>query len=241
MPRSEIATSENPPDQGTTGGMGRQQGGFVHAWRLFLHFLARDLKNRLFLVVAMWPWTAFSEAILRSTTAITENASLIGKVPMPRSVPVLATVAASFLLHTTGFLAIVLILPLFDYPIHLAWIPAALLLQCVLMVLGLGLALLAAAIQVFVRDLVQVLTQLLMLAMFAAPIFYSRAMIPERYQPIIDLHPYTWYAGAFREMLLYGRQPDLLPFAGVVLAALLVLALGWWVFHRLDPHFEDYL
>lgn len=282
MPSSEIASgNKHSPQKFAT----RRSGGLAHAFRLFRHFLARDLRNRFlgsfsgglwaliqplvqlaiyafvfvhifkarvagagdtvgyvpFLVVAMWPWTAFSEAILRSTTIITENAALIGKVPMPRSVPVLATVAASFLLHTTGFLAIVLIMPLFGYTMHLAWLPAVLLLQCVLMVLALGLAMMAAAIQVFVRDLVQVLTQLLMLAMFAAPIFYSRAMIPERYQPIIDLHPYTWYAGAYREMLLHGGRPGMLPFAGVVLVALLVLALGWWMFHRLDPHFEDYL
>ena len=284
-------TATNPPpssaDPTATPVQQRASGAIAwrHAWRLFGHFLGRDLKNRFlgsfsgglwaliqplvqlaiyafvfvhifkarvagageaggyvpFLVVAMWPWTAFSEAILRSTTAIVENASLIGKVPMPRSVPVLATVAASFLLHTAGFLAIVLVLPLFGYTMHLAWLPAALVLQCVLLVLALGLALLAAAIQVFVRDLVQVLTQLLMLAMFAAPIFYSRAMIPERYRPIIDLHPYTWYASAFREMLLHDTLPALLPFTGVVLFAILVLALGWWVFHRLDPHFEDYL
>ena len=160
---------------------------------------------------------------------------------MPRAVPVLATVAASFLLHTAGFVAIVLVLPLFGYTMHLAWLPPALFLMLVLAMLAIGLSMLAAAVQVFVRDLVQVLTQLLMLAMFAAPIFYSRAMIPERYRPIIDLHPYTWYAGAFREMLLHNHLPAMLPFVGVVLFAVAVLVLGWWVFHRLDPHFEDYL
>lgn len=280
MSSPQAASSET-----ATASADRVQGGLPHAWRLFRHFLARDLKNRFlgsfsgglwaliqpliqlaiyafvfvhifkarvaasgdvpgyvpFLVVAMWPWTAFSEAILRSCTAITENADLIGKVAMPRAVPVTATVAASFLLHSAGFVAIVLVLPLFGYPMHLAWLPAALVLQTVLMVLALGLSLLAAAIQVFVRDLVQVLTQLLMLAMFAAPIFYSRAMIPARFQPIIDLHPYTWYAGAFRGLLLEGRAPSLLSFGGVALFAVIVLLLGIWAFRRLDPHFEDFL
>lgn len=256
-----------------------------HAWRLFRHFLARDLKNRFlgsfsgglwaliqplvqlaiyafvfvhifkarvagagtdvgyvpFLVVAMWPWTAFAEAVLRSTTTITENAALIGKVAMPRAVPVLATVAGSFLLHTFGFVAIVLVLPLFGYSMHLAWLLPALVLHCVLLLPAVGLSLFAAAVQVFVRDLVQVLTQLLMLAMFAAPIFYSRAMIPAAYQGLIDLHPYTWYTVAYRDMLLYGRLPDMSAVAPGLLVASFVFAAGWWVFHRLDAHFEDYL
>lgn len=257
----------------------------AHSWRLFRHFLARDLKNRFlgsfsgglwaliqpllqlaiyafvfvhifkarvagagtdvgyvpFLVVAMWPWTAFADAVLRSTTAITENAALIGKVPMPRAVPVLATVAGSFVLHTAGFLAIVLVLPLFGYSLHLVWLLPVLLLQTLLLLPALGASLLAASIQVFVRDLLQVLTQGLMLAMFAAPIFYSRAMIPERFQFFIDLHPFTWYAVAFRDMLLHGQLPSLAGLVVVLPVAVGILLLGWWVFHRLDPHFEDYL
>lgn len=280
-------TSDTPGRRGLRARVSarRRQGQWQHGWRLFRHFLVRDLKDRFlgsfsggawalvqplvqlaiyafvfvyifkarvagagatvgyvpFLVVAMWPWTAFSEAVLRSTTTIIENSDLIGKVPMPRAVPVLATVAASFLLHTAGLMAILLVFPLAGYPLHLAWLPAALLLQLVLMTFALGCSLLAAAIQVFVRDLVQVLTQLLMLAMFAAPIFYSRAMIPERFQYLIDWHPYTWYTGAYRAMLLHGQLPDLQGFAITVAVALGTAVLGWWVFHRLDSHFEDYL
>src|SRR5690606_29052734 len=48
-----------------------------------------------FLVVALWPWTAFAEAVLRSTTVIQDNAALIGKVALPREVLVLASVSTS--------------------------------------------------------------------------------------------------------------------------------------------------
>lgn len=214
---------------------------FVHIFKARVGGVDDSLSYVPFLVVAMWPWTAFAEAILRATTAITENASLIGKVAMPRAIPVLAAIAGSFLLHTGGFIAIVLVLPLFGYTLHLPWLLPALGLQLVLLVLALGLALAAAAIQVFVRDLVQVLTQLLMLAMFAAPIFYSREMIPESFRGFIDAHPYTWYAGAYRDLLLHGRWPDLSGFAWAVLIAVLVALAGAWIFRRLDPHFEDYL
>ncbi len=214
---------------------------FVHIFKARV-VGAGDLTDYVpFLVVAMWPWTAFSEAIQRSATTITENAELIGKVAMPRVIPVLATVAASFALHTAGFVAITLVLPLADYEVHFAWLVPALGLQVVLLVLALGFSLLAAAIQVFIRDLVQILTQLLMLAMFAAPIFYSRGMIPEQFRGYIDLHPFTWYAGAYRDMLLQGHWPAMGGFVWVAVTAVITALVGWWVFHRLDPHFEDYL
>src|SRR3982750_2531151 len=43
-----------------------------------------------FLVTALWPWIAFSEAIIRSATVVQDNAALIGKVALPREVLVIA-------------------------------------------------------------------------------------------------------------------------------------------------------
>lgn len=194
-----------------------------------------------FLLVALWPWTAFSEAVMRATTAILDNAALIGKVAMPRTVPVLAVVAASFAVHTVGFIAILLIMPLFGDPAHFAWLPLVLVLQALLMVLATGFALALSALQVFVRDLVQVVTQLLMLAMFAAPIFFPRDAMPAWAGKYIGVHPFTYYAESMRAMLLYGRAPDLEGSAIAILVALAIIGIGAWLFHRLNPHFEDFL
>lgn len=194
-----------------------------------------------FLLVALWPWTAFSEAVMRATTAIVENAALIGKVAMPRTVPVMAVVAASFALHTVGFVAILLVMPLFGDPAHLAWLPLVLVVQVMLMLLASGFALALSALQVFVRDLVQVVTQLLMLAMFAAPVFYARDAMPVWARQWIDLHPFTYYAESMRAMLLYGHAPNLAASAIALVVALALFGVGAWLFHRLDPHFEDFL
>lgn len=194
-----------------------------------------------FLVVALWPWVAFSDALARATVAIQDNAALIGKVALPRAVLVLAPCAASFLLHIGGFVAIVMALALAGTGISLVHLPLALLLYVPLFVLAFGIALVLAAAQVFVRDLAQVLAQLLMLLMFASPVFYTRANLPERFQAWLDLNPFTFYAEGFRSLLLgYGTFAwgRLAVACAIALAAMLV---GRWVFRRLDPHFEDFL
>jgi lipopolysaccharide transport system permease protein len=194
-----------------------------------------------FLVVAMWPWIAFSDAVMRSTTAILDNAALIGKVALPREILVLAPCSASFLLHAGGFVAILLALAATGRGIQISMLPLALLLYVPMFAYTLGVALMFSAFQVFVRDLVQILAQLLSLMMFAAPIFYDRANLPSRFQPYLDLNPFTFYVEAMRSLLLgYGD----FPWHGLLLAlpiALLSLALGHWLFRRLDPHFEDFL
>lgn len=194
-----------------------------------------------FLVTALWPWTAFAEAILRSTTVIQDNASLIGKVALPREVLVIASVCASFAIHIIGFIAIIVILWLSGSGIEMLHLPIALLLYIPLFALALGLALICASVQVFVRDLVQALGQLLPLLMFGAPIFYDRALLPERFQGLLDFNPFTFYAEAFRALLLDHGHVGPTQIVIALAVAGVVLLVGHRLFHRLDSHFEDFL
>ena len=194
-----------------------------------------------FLALGLWPWTAFSEGLSRATSTIQDNAPLIRKVAMPREVLVFSAVASSFLIHGAGFCAIVVALRLFGVPVDLLALPLALGGLAQLFVFALGLAFLLAALQVFVRDLASALPQLLMIWMFASPIFYARDSLPLRYQHWMDWNPITYYTELIRAVLL--GTGDVHP--GKALAALAVASaafiLGLAVFRRLKPHFEDFL
>lgn len=194
-----------------------------------------------FLAVALWPWIAFSESVLRSTTVIEDNAALIGKVALPRVLLVGTRVAASFLIHAAGFVTIVVLLALAGQGIRLGGLLPALALFVPLFALALGCALLAAAVQVFVRDLVQVLAQVLMLLMYAAPIFYDRTLVPPRFREWLGWNPFTFYAESIRSLLLDRGGFGVVGLTVAIGVALAVLAVGFAVFRRLDPHFEDFL
>jgi lipopolysaccharide transport system permease protein len=193
-----------------------------------------------FLALGVWPWNAFAEAVVRATTAVQDNAALIGKVALPREELVFSSVASSFLLHALGFCAILLVFWLYGTPLRGLGVPLAAALFLQLFVLALGFALLFAAIQVFVRDLGQTLAQLMPLWMFAGPVLYPRDYLPERFRGWLDYNPFTFYPEALRETLLgYGSTGTPWIVAGVI--ALALLALGYGVFRRLSPHFEDFL
>lgn len=194
-----------------------------------------------FLAAGMWPWFAFSEAVVRATTVIHENAALIGKVAVPRAVLVVASVAASFLVHLTGFVFIILVLAFTTHDIDWVGIVPALLLMLPLFVFGLGLALLLSAVQVFIRDLAQVLSQLMTMLMFAAPILYARTAMPEQFRAAMDFHPFTFYAESSRALLLGYGDFSFARLAAALAVALVMLLIGYSAFRRLDSHFEDFL
>ncbi|TDR48767.1 ABC-2 type transport system permease protein/lipopolysaccharide transport system permease protein [Tahibacter aquaticus] len=194
-----------------------------------------------FLVVAMWPWTAFAEALSRATTAIQDNASLLGKVALPRAALVLAPVLASFAIHGVGFIGLLLVMLVIGTGIS----PAGLLLMlpalALLFLFALGLALLLAALQVFVRDIAPALPQMLMLWMFLSPVFYGRYVMPEGVRSWFDFNPMTGFVEYLRFALLDMPMPGLRAVFCSVLAVALALAAGVFAFRRLQRHFEDFL
>ncbi len=194
-----------------------------------------------FLALGVWPWNAFSEAVMRSATSIQDNAGLIGKVAFPRGVLVFAASSASFLLHAFGFVVVIIVIELLGIPVRLAMLPLALAVFAMLFMLALGFGYLFAAVQVFVRDLSQVLGQVLPLMMFTAPVLYAREFLPERFRSLLDWNPFTFYPEYLRAELLgigtVGIGAQLMALA----LAIVMCAVGYAVFRRLNPRFEDFL
>ena len=194
-----------------------------------------------FLALGLWPWTAFSEGLSRATTTIQDNAPLIRKVAMPREVLVFSAVASSFLIHGVGFCAVVVALRMLGVPVDLLSLPLVLGGFVQLFVFALGLAFLFAALQVFVRDLASALPQLLMIWMFASPIFYALDSLPPRYQHWMDWNPITYYTELFRYVLLGTGDVRASNALVALVVASAVFILGLAAFRRLKPHFEDFL
>ncbi len=194
-----------------------------------------------FLAVAFWPWTAFSEAVLKASGSITGNAGLIGKVAFATEALPLATVTATFLMHLAGYLVVLLALQALGAGLHWRWLPVVLAMLALLWLLACALALLASALQVFVRDLAQVLPPLMTLWFFTSPILYSPAVLPPGVARWLEWNPMTWFMEGIRGLLLHGSPPParhaLLAVAGVALLAW----AGRAFFRRLAGNFEDFL
>jgi lipopolysaccharide transport system permease protein len=194
-----------------------------------------------FLVCGLWPWTAFAEALNRGTNAIPEHAGLLAKVALPREVLVLAPVTSSFILHGIGFLAVLAVLALMGKPFHADGLLVALPMFFLLFLFTVGLCLVLASLQVFVRDLAHVLTQFLSLLFFLTPVFYSRESVPPQLAAVLDINPVSAFIDGIRApMLAYTEFPLSRALMAVALAATSLL-LGIAVFRRLSHHFEDFL
>ena len=194
-----------------------------------------------FLAVAFWPWTAFSESILRSAGVVTSNAALIGKVAFPVELLPLATVAASFAMNMAGYLAVLAVLQLLGTQIHWPGLLAAIPVLVLLGLFACGLALFTSALQVFVRDVAQILPPLMTFWFFTTPILYSAQVLPPVLQNVLRFNPLAWYVGRLRDFLLLGEYRFEYVDLAVPALTLVVFALSLMFFRRFSTHFEDFL
>ena len=194
-----------------------------------------------YLAIAFWPWIAFSEAILRANSSITTNGALIGKVAFATEQIPLATVTATFIMHLVGYLAVLIVLQLMGTSIHWFYLLLALPVILMMWVFACAISLFTSAIQVFVRDVAQILPPLMTFWFFTTPILYSSSHLPESLQKFAQWNPMAWFIARLRELLLFGEMN----FDYTTLFIVLLIAIFAWsslrFFRRFSGHFEDFL
>jgi ABC-type polysaccharide/polyol phosphate export permease len=195
----------------------------------------------VFLAVALWPWLAFQEAVMRGTGAVVANGALVKKVPFAHEVVVHAAVASSFAVQLGGYVVVIAFMVFTGQPLHLAGLGLVLLCLLGLAALATGLALMLGALQVFVRDVEQGLAPVMGIVFYLCPILYPVAMVPEWMRGWMLLNPVAVLIEACREALIEGRAWPAATEGLALLACAAVLLLGRMVFHRLSPHFEEEL
>lgn len=193
------------------------------------------------LAVALWPWLAFSESLLRGSQAIVENSALISKVALSREILVLSSQTAVFLLHLTGYAVVLVMIQLLGTDLNWLGLPYLLLVLFTLYLFAVGLGLMLAAILVFVRDLEQVLPTFIMFWFFMTPILYAQEILPAVMVRWLQLNPMLWWMEEIRNVLFHGKLWPDGAFAWLLVLSLVVLWLGSVLFRRLSPSFEDFL
>jgi lipopolysaccharide transport system permease protein len=193
-----------------------------------------------YLAVMLWPWFAFSQALSRSLSVLDENMGLMRKMALDKHALVAARVCSVFTLQMLAYLLVIAVLSLTTggFEFTRVWVVLLSVMQLLLAALGLGYLL--SALAVFVRDIKIAMPMLIMLMFFSSPIIWTMEMIPQQYRHLLDYNPITHVAAAIRAALLRGETVLTTGWWLNWLLVALLLLLGWWVFTRLAPWFEEY-
>jgi lipopolysaccharide transport system permease protein len=199
-----------------------------------------DVPFGLLLFAGMLPWLAINEAVTRSATAITDNAHLVRKAHFPAAA-LIGSIVLAALLHAAIAAGVLIVAVALWRPGALTGLPLLAIVVPLQLLLTLGLGLLAASINTFVRDAGHLVSVALGVWFYLTPIVYPPELVPAAWRGWLSINPLTPLVDLYRQAFLGGplRWPDGL-LALALLAPLIYLA-GHQLFQRLTPHFADHV
>ncbi len=109
------------------------------------------------------------------------------------------------------------------------------------MLFTLGMGLILSTISVFFRDMFYIYGIVLTLWTYLTPIMYDIKMIDPSYQFIFKLNPMYQFINFARAIVLDNRVPEPIYFVYCLVAALVPLAIGVFVFRKNQDKFIYYV
>ncbi len=150
---------------------------------------------------------SFSECILRGANAFVENAPYLKKLAIPEQVFVAQNAVAATLFLGISMTVLGVMTVITGTVLSLAWlgVPAALVL---FQTFGFGLGLIFSTLNVFLRDVGQVLAIALYLWMWLTPIVYVKEILPASVQGMVRHNPAYPFIDALHRMIVGSQWPS---------------------------------
>jgi len=215
-------------------------------WVVFsVGFRVQPTENVPFVVwltAGMAAWFVFSDIVNGSAVAIVNNAHLIKKTLFQSEILPIIKIVSCLITHSV-FLFVLFVLIVFQkLPFSFYYLQFLYYLLCII-VLALGVGWIVSALNVFIRDIQQIVAVVLQMGFWATPIFWDINIMPPRLQMVFKCNPMFYIVQGYRESFVYfspfWKHPYQTFYFWVV--AVTVFVVGALVFRKLKPQFADVL
>jgi ABC-type polysaccharide/polyol phosphate export permease len=201
-----------------------------------------------FILCGLLPWNFFSSSIMGGVGSVVNNSYLIKKVYFPRAVlpvSIMLSNLVNFLIALPVYFVLAWLLGV-RYTPYVLWLPIVVLAE---MAFILGVSLLLSAVNVFYRDVQQIMEVLILAWFFLTPVIWDVGLLPaSRVVLGVDvpvqrltyiLNPMASIIATYRDILYYGRPIGLDFFLRTAITVVVALAFGFFVFNRLKSRFAE--
>jgi len=181
-----------------------------------------------------------SEIMSRSTNLIADNTNYVKKVIFPLELlPVVITFSALFncvISYAILILAKLLLtgeVSVTIYQMIILFIPL-----CIFCV---GISLNISALSVYLKDIRNVISILVMILMYISPVFFSLSAVPAKFRILCEINPMTYIIENFRNVVLYGQNVNVIYFVKSLIISVGLFIIGSVIFERTKVGFADVL
>jgi lipopolysaccharide transport system permease protein len=198
------------------------------------------LEFALVLLAGLLVYNFFSDCISRAPALVASQPNYVKKVVFPLEVlPWVSLGSALFHFAVSLLVWLVFHLAFFGVPSITGLLLPLVMLPFLMLVLGLSWWL--AALGVYLRDIGQNIGTALLALHFLSPVFSPVSHVPPAYRWLIQLNPLTPTLESVRDVLVWGRVPDIASWCLHALAMAILAWSGFVWFQKTRKGFADVL
>ncbi len=194
----------------------------------------------IYLLAGMLGWTLFSELLNRLLTVFIDNGNLLKKMAFPKLALPLITIGNALV---NSVLMLLIMFAVFFFLGHTPFHALYWLLPLILITAGLavGIGLILGTINVFIRDIGQVMTIVLQFWFWLTPVVYMPSIIPQQYHALLMLNPMTALIMGYQNVLVYDKIPDIKLLLYPTALAVITMVLALVIFKKANTEMADAL
>lgn len=194
----------------------------------------------IYLMSGTLGWSLFSEIVTRCLTLFIDNGNILKKLAFPRIALPLIVAGSALVNNSLLFAAVLLIFGVLGHVpgVALFCLP---LLMAITVALALGVGLIFGVLNVFMRDIGQIVPVILQFIYWFTPIVYMANIIPEQYRHWLAVNPLIPLITSYQDVLLYNRAPEWGGLAVTGIAAVGALVFSLILFRKASPEMVDQL
>ena len=199
----------------------------------------------LYLILGNITYSLMSDSTSKAVTSILDAAPLLKKVKIDRFVFPVQKILFALVNFAFSLIAVAIVMLWFRVvpTWHLIWLPVCL---GLLMIFCIGIGLVLSAATVFFRDVIHLWSVVLTAWNYLTPVFWDFQMLLDRGAPawtigIVKMNPMYGFVTFMRDIVLWQQNPSLEILLLCTVWAVIMLAIGIFVFRKTEHKFILYI
>jgi len=182
----------------------------------------------------------FSQTTVTAMTSLPWNGSLMKRVRVPKAIFAISITVSGLINLCLAYIPLFAIMLIVGAPIRatVLFLPVSFL---IIAMFTLGLSLALSAMAVYFEDVSHMYQVATFGLMYMTPIIYPISIIPAKWMWVIQINPLTQLFKLARDPVYSGTLPELHVFLASLALSVVMLVVGWVVFHRLARGFYLHL
>ena len=167
-----------------------------------------------------------------------ENGNILKKMVFPKICLPLITAGTALVNNALLLLAIIAVFAVLGHGLSSAILMLPVL-TALTLALALGAGIVLGILNVFIRDVGQVIPLVLQIGFWFTPVVYVPTVLPEGLRALLVFNPLYPLVSAYHEILVFGRMPDPASLTGTAILAAGLIAVGIFMFRRAGAEMVD--